>query len=855
MEMDGKPLRTLLVEDNAGDARLIREMLKEASTARFELVQVERLDAALKCVKQTSFDVALLDLGLPDSRGLDSFDRLRSQAPAVPVVVLTGLDDQELAVKAVRAGAQDYLVKGKFDGDLLARCMRYAIERERAEEALRESEERFRKVFEEGPVGMALVGSDHRLIEVNPALCGLLGYSERELTGMRFADITHPEDIERDARSAEQLFKGEIPSYSLEKRYVRKDGEQIWAHLTASLIRGKDGTAEYGLGIVEDISERKRAEEGLRRARDELETRVEERTAELAAINERLQAELTERKRVEEALRLDEARLAALVRLNEMTEAPLQQVADFVLEEGVRLTGSQYGFLGFMSDDESVQNVYTWSGDAMKECRMVDKPTAFPVAEAGLWGEVVRQRKPILVNDYSALQTWKKGYPEGHVHISRFLGVPVFDGGRIVAVAAVANKEEEYQEGDVRQLTLLMDSMWRLVQRQQAEAAVRESRRFLQTIIDDIPEALMVIDRDHRIILANRAVREMAGGADPVSSGLTCYQAYHHRDSPCQEEEYPCPLKQVISAKSPVRVTHTHFAADGSEILVEVFAAPIFDEAGEVVQIIQACRDITARVRAEEQARQRQAELAHVARLNMVGELASGLAHELNQPLCAILSSTQACRRLVRSGRVDSEELGDAMDEVSAQAERAGEIIRRLRNFVRKQQPRQVPVDINDIVREAAAFIEADARDSAVMMQFELADQAPPVLADGIQIQQVVLNLLRNAVEAMKNIESAKRVITLRSSLFGADAVEVAIRDTGAGLSADAFERMFEPFYTTKSSGIGVGLSISRSIIEAHGGRLWATRNPDQGVTFRFTLPTTSGASDHEVQTDRLRCG
>jgi len=244
-----------------------------------------------------------------------------------------------------------------------------------------------------------------------------------------------------------------------------------------------------------------------------------------------------------------------------------------------------------------------------------------------------------------------------------------------------------------------------------------------------------------------------------------------------------------------------------------------------------------------------------VSRVSTMGQLASGLAHELNQPLCAILSSAQACRRLMQSGRMDSEEVDDVMNEVCLQTERAGEIIRRLRDFVRKQDPRRLPVDINEIAKEAVAFAATEARHSAVTTRLELVDQAPPVLADGIQIQQVILNLVRNAIEAMKDGTVAKRELTVRLSLLETGMVEVAIRDTGKGLPADAFERMFDPFFTTKSTGMGIGLSISRSIIEAHGGRLWATANPDCGVTFRFTLPTTLGAADHEARADGLRCG
>ncbi len=423
----------------------------------------------------------------------------------------------------------------------------------------------------------------------------------------------------------------------------------------------------------------------------------------------------------------------------------------------------------------------------------------------------------------------------------RFLGVPVFDGERIVAVAAVADKESEYQEGDVRQLTLLIDGMWRVVRRQQAEAAVRESRRFLQTIIDNIPEALMVVDRDYHIVLANRVVQQMAGGEDPVSKCLTCHQASHYRETPCCEEEHPCPLRQVISTKAPLTVVHSHFDADGNELLMEIFAAPVFDASGEVVQVIEACRDITARVRAEEQARQRQAELAHVARLGTMGEMAAGLAHELNQPLSAIVNYIQACLERIQLGAGDPKELLSDMEQAAAQAGRAGEIIERIRKFVRKPEAPRTAMDPNILVREAADLVRTELRHLEVQLILELTDPLPKVEADSIQIEQVIVNLIRNSMEAMSEAGGDRRRLVIQTSNAGRGTVECAISDTGPGLSADVGERAFDPFFTTKPNGMGMGLSICRTIIEAHGGRLWATTNLERGATFRFTLPIEGG--------------
>ncbi|UCG87906.1 MAG: PAS domain-containing protein, partial [Gemmatimonadota bacterium] len=325
---------------------------------------------------------------------------------------------------------------------------------------------------------------------------------------------------------------------------------------------------------------------------------------------------------------------------------------------------------------------------------------------------------------------------------------------------------------------------------------------------------------------------------DPVVDRLTCHEVSHHRDTPCPEGGgCPCPLQQVFSTKSPVVVTHTHSDASGDELQLEIVAAPIFDENGEVVQVIEACRNVTARVRAEELARQRQAELAHVARLGTMGEMAAGLAHELNQPLAAIVNYVQACLERMKGLGGEYDELRDDMEQAAAQAERAGEIIEHVRNFVRKGEPERTVVDFNKLVEEAVDLLRSEMREHAIQLRLELDDSLPAVMAEAIQLEQVIVNLMRNSLEAMSENGGGVRQLTIQTSRTAGGPAEFAIRDTGPGLRAEAVECIFDTFFTTKADGMGMGLPISRSIIEAHGGRLWAVPNPDRGVTFRFTVP------------------
>jgi len=246
---------------------------------------------------------------------------------------------------------------------------------------------------------------------------------------------------------------------------------------------------------------------------------------------------------------------------------------------------------------------------------------------------------------------------------------------------------------------------------------------------------------------------------------------------------------------------------------------------------------IVERAQAAVRAREQLAQLAHVARLATMGEMASGLAHELNQPLCAIVNFTEACAELVSRNEQDANQLVRALREVARQAERAGEVIRRLRAFVKRGEPERQAVDINGVARDVAALTGAEVRDSDVRVRLKLATRLPPVYADAIQVEQVLVNLVRNACEAMREGASPSRVLVIETVRRRGE-VEVKLSDSGPGISEEVRRRLFEPFFTTKRNGMGMGLSISRSILEAHEGRIWVTPQKPGGTTFHFTLPT-----------------
>jgi signal transduction histidine kinase len=243
--------------------------------------------------------------------------------------------------------------------------------------------------------------------------------------------------------------------------------------------------------------------------------------------------------------------------------------------------------------------------------------------------------------------------------------------------------------------------------------------------------------------------------------------------------------------------------------------------------------------RAQQAALQHQADLAHVLRLDTIGEMAAGLAHEINQPLGAIANYAQGCVRRLRDGTAEPAAMLPIVEEIGSEALRAGEVIRRLRDLIRKDGARHVEADLNHLVRKSVRLIEPEMRARSVALRLDLAPTLPTIVCNDIQIEQVLLNLLLNGIEAIDGGANGHLTLAVRTALVG-NSAEVEVCDSGIGLPAPPAD-VFAPFYTTKAKGLGMGLSISRSIIEAHGGRLSGTRNPDRGATFRFTLPFPDG--------------
>jgi C4-dicarboxylate-specific signal transduction histidine kinase len=264
---------------------------------------------------------------------------------------------------------------------------------------------------------------------------------------------------------------------------------------------------------------------------------------------------------------------------------------------------------------------------------------------------------------------------------------------------------------------------------------------------------------------------------------------------------------------------------------------PLRDAVGNVSGLVGIGRDITERKRVAEALRTQQAELAHAARLSTLGEMAAGLAHELNQPLTAMSAFAEGALVRLDRGKLRETEIAPLFSKILEDAQRAGEIIRRLRNFVQKRDAQHQEIEINQVICEVSQFIESDVKQQEITIQLELGNDLSIVEADSIQIQQVLLNLIRNARDAISQSDSSERNIVVSSHQRNGNRVEVVVEDSGPGISKSMAEQVFEPFYTSKSDGLGIGLGICQTIIESHGGKIWLGHSSMGGASVHFDLP------------------
>ena len=363
---------------------------------------------------------------------------------------------------------------------------------------------------------------------------------------------------------------------------------------------------------------------------------------------------------------------------------------------------------------------------------------------------------------------------------------------------------------------------------------LEEQANLLSTMFEQIPEGCVIVEEgNENIAYLNTAFTSITGytESDMPGNNLSFLQGVD------TDPDTVANIREAISQERTFQGEILNYKKDGTPFWNQMRISPIKDANGVVTHYVGILRDITEKKRNEAERHEQRNELMHLARVTAMGELTAALAHELNQPLTAILSNAQAAQRFLEQDDLDLDELREILKDIVADDKRAGELMHRIRRLVKRGDSKFEQLNINHVIGEVLALIGHDLVMKQVRFRTELAPNLPALQGDPVQLQQVILNLIINACHAMQDQDVRERLVSITTQQLDDSSVEVVVTDSGQGIDEKIREKIFQPFYTTKKEGMGMGLAINRTIIESHGGRLWAENRPEQGAVFHITLP------------------
>ena len=727
---------------------------------------------------------------------------------------------------------------------------------------------------------------------LSDALCRIFGVEPAEMPEwhQRWLKLIHPEDRPRVAEAAAAALR-RGPRYDVEYRVVRPDGAVRIVHSRGNVTWDETGKPLRQFGILQDITELRLAEQELRASEARFRTFVDHATDAFFLLDDRLKVvdvnrqacdslgysreelvgmhprdfdvglgeasieRLRQRIAAGEILtfetrhrRKDEVsfpveisagqfepggRLLCLVR--DITERKRAEDALRGSEERFR-TLVQFSFDVYWETDSQHRYVRVEFSadlkDAPERRALIGKtPWEVPYLEPD---EEVWRRHRETVNahlpfrDFELARFWSNGQyikcdqiecsraktPGGEKRYASVSGLPVFDyDGNFVGYRGVAQ---------------------RITERKRAELAIRESEQRFRTLFEKANDAIFLENERDEIVEVNERACALLGYSreELLKMKVSDLQAPEMRDRAGSA------VRRELEWHGGDTFEAVDLHRSGHRVVVEVTNTPIFDHGEKLV--LSVVRDITERKRAAEALQQMQEQLAHANRVATMGQLTASIAHEIAQPIGAVYNRANAAINFLNKDPPDLEEVREAISRIADAADRAREIIGRIRDQVKKAPPRKDIFDLNQAIEEVLLLASNAITKDAIVVQADFAKDLPPVQGDRVQLQQVALNLILNALEAMRSIDGRLKELRINTEATDAGDVVVTVSDTGPGIAPENLERIFEPFFTTKSSGVGIGLSICRSIIEAHGGSLRAGANQPRGTMFQFTLPGAS---------------
>jgi predicted ATPase/signal transduction histidine kinase len=547
--------------------------------------------------------------------------------------------------------------------------------------------------------------------------------------------------------------------------------------------------------------------------------------------------------------------LAAVIKtsLAVSSEIVPEKLIETLMVLAIEHAGAERGLLVRSQDDEQRIEAEATTSDDTVTVRLLGRPITTADVPASVLQYVIRTQQSVIMDDATADNRFPGDEYIRQKHVRSLLCLPLVKQARLIAVLYLENNLASHAFTPARIAVLKLLSSQAAISlenarlyaelmsenrdRKRAEAALRRSEASLAQAqqISSTGSWRWKVETGE-VISSAELLRLFAYdlAATPPPSHVALMDRTHTEDRPMFERVLDRAVRERCRFQHEYRIA----LPDGTIKHVQTVGQPEVTDSGEV-EFIGTVMDVTERRRAEEALRNAQADLARIARLTTMGELVASIGHELNQPLAAVVTNGSACLRWLDREKPDLEKARQSVAHIVRDAGQAGEVIRGLRALAKKSGPQLTQLELNGAIQEVLALIGGELQRRGVSLRTALAAVDRPIVGDRVQLQQVVLNLILNGVEAMNSVTDRPKVLAISSELIEPGAVQVAVEDTGTGLDPSTADRIFEPFFTTKSDGIGMGLSICRSIIDAHGGRLWATPRNPCGTVFRFTLRET----------------
>lgn len=682
------------------------------------------------------------------------------------------------------------LMRDSNNRDIVLIVCEDITERKRIDEALQISKERYEMAMQAAKVGVWDWNLQTGEFYLDPNIKAILGYADEEIPNdiEIWTTYVHPDDKQPVMEAAQAHIEGRTPEYIYEHRMLHKDGSVRWIFVRGKAIRDAKGNTIRLLGTDTDITERKQAEEALRQANLVVENSP-----------------------------------AVLFRWKAVQGWPVELVSENVIQFGYTseelLSGEiSYASLVHPDDLERVAHeVQKHSGSGVKHFQQE-------------YRIITKDGRVRWVDDRTVIERDTNG------QITHYQGIVINITERKLIEKELQKYRERLEEiikERTAELTAANEQLKQeITERTWIKKALLESEKQYRGLFENAIIGIYKTTPDGKIVVANPTLVKMLG-----------YSSFEELAEHNLEKEkftfYERSLfKEMLEQDGEIIGLESKWIRkDGNMLNVVENTKAIRDKNGKIIHYEGTVEDITKQKKLEANIQELREELVHVSRVTTMGEIVASLAHEINQPLTAILSNIQAAQRFLDGNTPNLDEVSEILSDVVKDNKRAVEVITRLRALLKKDVINFRPLDINEVIKEIISFVQSDMIRKNVAIVTELVANIPLILGDRVQIQQVILNLIMNGAEAMADTEPAQRKLIIRTEKQDEQNVKVAVQDLGTGFNVDTIEHMFDPFYTTKPKGIGMGLWISRSIIEVHKGFLQAENNSDKGATFWFVIP------------------